>query len=458
MKSDLRRSRAPLKQPFYVEWLLLGTAAWATLSSLVLSLRCGCPLVKSDIKRSRAPLRQLLYVEWILLGMATLATLSFTLLFPNQKIAWVEMGLIAILAAMGFRLPQRRLPKFAYTVVELGILLLLTLNRGQVSAMTPLIPLLGMVVVIRSCQMLQGWRRMVVVAGVFALHGVTVLSRVEVPIPPLLAQGFRTAPTDWQMTAVKTNLVIFFGLVMMFVLLLVNALLSVYRSQQDLAIAHEQLRAYAAKVENQATLQERNRIAREIHDSLGHSLTAQTILLENALLFLPPEAARAKDYLITATESAYQALRDVSKSVSTLRTNSLQDAPLNQTIPTLVKDICQPAHIVPDYRIDLPDSLPEDISLALFRIVQEALTNTVKHSQARLVQVRLLAKSSRLHLQVLDNGKGFDPSKNTSGFGLRGMHERATNLGGSCQVWSAPGAGCRISVMLPLPQSLVYPA
>jgi signal transduction histidine kinase len=316
-----------------------------------------------------------------------------------------------------------------------------------------------MVVVIRSCQMLQGWWRVGVVAMVFTLHGVTVFSRVKIPIPPLLAQGFKTTvPTDWQMAAIRANLLIFFGLGLVFVLLLVNALLSVYRSQQDLAIAHEQLRAYAAKVENQATLQERNRIAREIHDSLGHSLTAQTILLENALLFLPPQAERAKDYLTTATESAYQALRDVSKSVSTLRTNSLQDAPLSQTIPALVKDICQPAHIVPDYRIDLPESLPEEIGLALFRIVQEALTNAVKHSQAQLVQVRLLAKSRRLHLQVLDNGKGFDPSKNTSGFGLRGMHERATTLGGTCQIWSAPGAGCRISVMLPLPQSLVHQA
>ena len=70
----------------------------------------------------------------------------------------------------------------------------------------------------------------------------------------------------------------------------------------------------------------------------------------------------------------------------------------------------------------------------------------------------LLAKSNRLHLQVLDNGRGFDPSKNTSGFGLRGMRERANALGGTYQIWSAPGMGCRVSVILPLPESFIHPA
>lgn len=414
--------------------------------------------MKSDIRRSRSPFRQLLYVEWVLLGMAALAMLSSLVLFPARRITWIEFGLTAALALMGLRLPQRRLLKIGYTAVELGMLLLIAVATGRASVMTPLLPLLGLVVVIRSCQIIQGWWRIATVAAVFALHGIMVFSRGDVTIPPLVAQNLGTSPTDWQMHAVRMNLIVFFGLVLVFVSLLVNALLSVYRSQQRLAIAHNQLRAYAAQVENQATLQERNRVAREIHDSLGHALTAQTILLENALLFLPPKADRAKDYLRTATESAYQALREVSKSVSTLRTDSRQYAPLGQTIPALMQDICQPAQIASSHRVELPDGLPDDVSLALFRIVQEALTNTVKHSQAQGVQVKLVAKSNRLHLQVLDNGKGFDPSKNTSGFGLRGMRERTQALGGTCQIWSAPGTGCRISVILPLPKSFVHPA
>lgn len=414
--------------------------------------------MKSTIRRSRSPFKQLLYVEWILIGMATLATLSAVVLFPERRITWIEISLIVALATMGLRLPRRRFSKLGYTLAELGLLLLLTMRTGQASVTMPLLPLLGLVVVIRGCQMIEGRWRMAVVAAVFILHGLAISSRVELPMSPLVARGLRSSPADWQMTAVRMNLIIFFGLALVFVLLLVNALLSVYRSQQDLAAAHEQLRTYAARVENQATLQERNRVAREIHDSLGHSLTAQTILLGNALLFLPAEAERTRIYLKAATESAYQALREVSKSVSTLRTPPLQHTPLDKTIPTLTKDICQPAGIISDARIELPRALPEDISLALFRIVQEALTNAVKHSQASGVQVMLLAKSNRLHLQVLDNGRGFDPSKNTSGFGLRGMRERANALGGTYQIWSAPGMGCRVSVILPLPESFIHPA
>lgn len=414
--------------------------------------------MKSDVRRSHSPLRQLLYVEWILLGMAMLLMLPSYLLYPDQRFAWVELGIIATLAAMGLHLPQRRWHKLTYTAVELGLLLLLSLGIAQSPAMIHLRPLLGLVVVIRSCQLFQIGGRIVVVAIVFALHGVTAFTYGDIPVPPGIAQRLSNTPAPWQINVFKINLMIFFALVLLFVLLLVDALISVYRSQQELAEAHEQLRRYAAKIESQATLQERNRIAREIHDSLGHALTAQTILLENALLYLPPQADQAKSYLVSATESAYQALREVSQSVSTLRTSPLKKESLQQAIPTLVRDVCEPAHIVPRCLIELPEFLPEDINLALFRIVQEALTNTVKHSQAALVEVKLVAKCDRLHLQVIDNGKGFDPSKNTTGFGLRGMRERATALGGTCQIWSAPKAGCRISVILPLPVAIDHPA
>ena len=414
--------------------------------------------MKSDVTRSHSPLRQLLYVEWILLGMAVVMMVPPLMLFsPRQGIPWIDLGIIATLAAMGLRLPQRRWHKLTYTAAGLGLLLLLTFNLGHSPAMVHLRPLLGLVVVIRSCQLFQTWGRLVVVAAVFALHIETAFTYGSIPLGEM-TQRLSAPPTQWQINLFKTNLLVFFGLVLVFVSLLVDALLSVYRNQQELAIAHRQLRAYAAKVESQATLQERNRIAREIHDSLGHALTAQTILLENALLFLPLQPDRSKEYLTSATEAAYQALKDVSKSVSTLRTKPPQEAPLQQTLPALVRDVCTPAHIVPECLVELPDAISEDINLALFRIVQEALTNTVKHSQATLVKVKLVAKRNRLHLQVLDDGKGFDPSKNTSGFGLRGMRERATALGGTYQIWSAPGAGCRISVILPLPTSLEPPA
>ena len=414
--------------------------------------------VKSDLLRSHSPLRQLLYVEWVLLGMAAFMTLPFATLKPDSGVAWSKLLVIILFALMGLRLPQRHWHKLVYTAVELGLVLLLTSSGGDLPVMVRLLPQIGLVVVIRSCQLFQTWGRLMVSGAIFGLHWFTTFSIVNATLNREFLPNLSYPPEQWQINVLRTNVLVFFGMVMVFVSLLVNALLSACRSQQKLALAHEKLRRYAAKVEDQATLQERNRIAREIHDSLGHSLTAQTILLENALLFLPPNANRARDYLVHAKDSAYQALREVSKSVSALRKDPLRDPPLPTAIPALAADICIPAHIKIECEIELSEPLPDEVNLALFRIVQEALTNTVKHSQSTQVSVKLSAKRDRLHLQVLDNGQGFDPSKNTTGFGMRGMRERASDLGGSCQIWSAPGKGCRVSIILPLPKALDHPA
>ena len=413
--------------------------------------------MKANGVRSHSPLRQLLYVEWILLGMAVFITLPFTAIEPDVEFDWRRLLIIAVFALMGLRLPQRPWHKVVYTAAELGLILLLTANAGGLPIMMRLQPQMALVVVIRSCQLFQGWGRMMVLGAILSLHWFTTFFYIDNAISQEILKHLSSPPDQWQVNVLKTNAFVFFAMVIVFVSLLVNALLSAYRSQQELIVAHEKLRRYAAKVEDQATLQERNRIAREIHDSLGHSLTAQTILLENALLFLPAQAAQAKGYLTSARDSAYQTLREVSRSVSALRSTPSEAALLN-TIPAIVHDICQTAQITPECSVELPEPLPDDINLALFRIVQEALTNTVKHSQATHVAVKLATKRDRLHLQVIDNGCGFDPSKNTTGFGLRGMRERATDLDGIFQIWSALNQGCRISVILPLPTVLGHPA
>lgn len=407
--------------------------------------------MKLDVLRSQAPLRQLLYVEWILLTMAVFMTLPFATIQPNSDIAWSKLLIILLLGLMGLRLPRQYWHKLVYTAAELGLILLLTATGGELPVMVRLLPQLSLVVVIRSCQLFQPWGRVSVLAAVLGIHGFTTFHTLNVPANQGLFQHLSSPPAPWQINLLKTNALVFFAMAMVFVSLLVNALLTAHRSQQELIVAHQKLKRYAAKIEDQATLYERNRIAREMHDSLGHSLTAQTILLENALLFLPQDTNRAQSYLVDAKNSAYQALKEVSRSVGALRTRPLQGKTLPVEIPALVSDICKPAHIDFDCTIDLSDPLADDVSLALFRIVQEALTNAVKHSQATLVQVKLFAKRDRLHLQVFDDGQGFDPSKNTTGFGLRGIRERAANLGGYCQLRSAPGAGCRVSVILPLP-------
>lgn len=105
--------------------------------------------------------------------------------------------------------------------------------------------------------------------------------------------------------------------------------------------------------------------------------------------------------------------------------------------------------IVPDSLVKR--SLPAEISTAIYRILKEVLTNIYKHSEATQVKIRLLVNPEALYLFVEDNGKGFDPRENTTGFGLRGMRERAVALAGQFSLASQPGAGCQTVVYIPLP-------
>ncbi|MEL6778481.1 MAG: sensor histidine kinase [Cyanobacteria bacterium J06597_16] len=420
-----------------------------------MALNLSSPYRLSSNRTAARPLRLLLYIEWILLSMGALVSITATVLHQSFQIPWPELSLVGLIGLMGLYLPLSQLrAKIFYTVIELSLFGILVMRCLDNPLMMRIIPTLGLVIMIRGCQIFQTQGRLVVAGVTFGLHLFASLTLGRMAINKGLPQLIST-PESWQVSVFQTNVIILFTLVLLFVFLLVDALLSAHKNQQKLELAHAQLQQYALQVEGQAALQERNRIAREIHDSLGHSLTAQTILLENVLLFWPQDTERAKSYLLEAKESAYQALKEVSRSVSALRDAPQPNKPLQTAVPELINKVCQSSPMTPACNITITTPLPDELSLATYRIVQEALTNVVKHAQATQLAVKISTKPQSLYVQVLDNGKGFDPSKNTTGFGLRGMKERAIALGGTCQIWSSPGAGCRISVILPLPKSLV---
>ncbi|MEM9137287.1 MAG: sensor histidine kinase [Cyanobacteria bacterium P01_F01_bin.42] len=408
--------------------------------------------------KAARPLRLLFYVEWILLSMGALAGVTITVLQQTFRVPWPELALFSLIGIMGLYLPlNQRRAKFLYTAIEVSIFGIFVLRCLDHPLMMRVVPLLGLVVMIRSCQLFQTRGRLMVASIIFSLHLFGSLTLGQTKINQNLSQ-LASTPESWQISVFQTNAIILFTLMLLFVGLMVDALLNSYRSQQKLEVVHTQLQQYALQIEGQAALQERNRIAREIHDSLGHSMTAQTILLENVVLFWEQEPKRAKSYLLDAKDSAYQALKEVSQSVSALRDAPQPEKPLQDGIGELVSRVCQSTPMTPTCEINVTTPLSNELNLAAYRIVQEALTNVVKHAKATQISVQLSTKPQSLYVQVKDNGKGFDPSKNTTGFGLGGMKERAIALGGTFQIWSSPGAGCRVSVILPLPKPLEYPA
>lgn len=392
--------------------------------------------------------RLLLYLEWILLGFTTVSAVLAALVFPIPG-TWLVIVSIAMFGAIGFKLPADKWHKILYTSLEFGIILLPTIIDSRIRFPSPL----GVIAVIRSCQMFKLPGRLMVVVLVLMsfLFSLFWQSQPDSHSYGNMGQVRKLLQESGSRELIfKLNFAFSFALVLVFVLLLINALLAERQSRQELAIAHEKLHHYALQIENQATLQERNRIAREIHDSLGHALTAQSIQLENALLFLQSNTDRTRMFLTQAKQLGSQALKEVRQSVAALRTDPLQRQSLEDAIASSVNEFFSLTGIKPDCTISLTHPLTTEVSTVIYRILQEALTNIYKHSAATKVTIQLQEKAKFIHLQVEDNGKGFHPEQNTTGFGLQGMQERTAALAGQFNLVSKPGAGCLITARIPL--------
>ncbi|HAJ58290.1 MAG TPA: histidine kinase, partial [Cyanobacteria bacterium UBA8543] len=220
-------------------------------------------------------------------------------------------------------------------------------------------------------------------------------------------------------------------------------------AEAELRKALEQEQALNQRIEELATLEERNRIARDIHDSLGHALVALNIQMETALALWQDAPNQAYEFLVEAKQLGSNALQAVRQSVSEIRSDPLQDQVLEDAIATLAQDFHNTTGVEPQCHIHLPQPLSNQVSAVVYRIVQEGLTNICKHAQATVVTIELQSTDSGLLLTLQDNGKGFQIESNRSGFGLQGMRERITRLGGHLDIVSQPGAGCQIKAFLP---------
>jgi len=218
--------------------------------------------------------------------------------------------------------------------------------------------------------------------------------------------------------------------------------------------AHRQLQAYAEQVAALATLEERNRVAREIHDSLGHALMAINVQLEKALVYHDSHPQEAVQAIRDAKSVAKDALQDVRRSVRALRTE--QEAfSCTRAIELLVEQL-RASSLVVDFAVTgSEETFPQQTLMTLYRVAQEGFTNIQKHAQATTVQVSLHFEEEEARLSICDNGRGFDaPSRLTQlegleeGYGLRGIQERLELVGGSFHLESQPGGGTHLSVIV----------
>ncbi|MEO0826293.1 MAG: sensor histidine kinase [Cyanobacteria bacterium J06642_9] len=411
------------------------------------------------------PFRSIQITEWILIGIAVLTELPWenmpylsTLLGESLvetepfPFAWLLTLLcLAALGLLGIRLPAGpALSKWAYIAIQFGLILLATtLVNWRSPFLMPYI-----VVAIRGYLIFRRTARWWVTGLAFGLATTSLViplsdvQRIQSELKELPALSLAQLNTLLLIGGISGILLSI--LVLACMLMLVNALLSERASRQQLAAVHQQLRQYALRIEDQATLQERNRIAQEIHDAVGHNLTAQRIQLENALMFCQSDPQKTETYLQTAQHLAATALTEIRQSVSTLRSDPLKGKPLSTALQVLCREFQNQISGDFIYELHLGNTVKSEVSTTVYRLVQEALTNVAKHSQANQIKLRVKTDFDSLWLMIKDNGIGFDPAQTTAGFGLKSMRERAAAMGGQLQIVTAPGQGCQLSAKLPL--------
>lgn len=196
--------------------------------------------------------------------------------------------------------------------------------------------------------------------------------------------------------------------------------------------------------------EERQRLARELHDAVSQQLFAISMLLSAVRENLPKDHP-VHGKIATAERVAGEAQNEMRALLMQLRPVPLEGKGLKEGLTELLAELKAKQPLKIEWEIaDLPD-LPKGIEDHLFRIVQEALSNVLRHSRATEVTLKLVAAPRRIHLKIVDNGIGFDMNqvKKTT-YGLQSMQERANEIGGVTEVISFPGKGTRVDVIIPL--------
>jgi signal transduction histidine kinase len=398
---------------------------------------------------SRHPLRFLLGMEWAILLLVASSCLPILLpwqtLFPTIAPAPIVTGL-NLLCLVGIFISGLVLPvgrsrdRIVYLLGLYGLILV-----PSIWGRLPLFQLLYVVYISRSCLICPVRWRWGLTIGVI---GTVVLIQIDRSQSWILVQP--PAVMQKLIMGLQVGGIALLALVLLFLQLLITTLLAERQSRAQLDQAHSQLRNYALQIEDIATLQERNRIAREIHDALGHSLTAFNLHLEGALRLLDRNPTKAKMLLKEAQDLGKTTLQDVRRSVSVLRSDPLRDRSLDAAVQALCQDHARSTLTLPNYQAQLSRSLSTAQTTVVYRVIQEALTNIAKYAEATSVTIALAQEAEEMTLTIQDNGVGFSLGQTQMGFGLQGMRERIASLDGHLEIIAGPNQGCRIIARFPI--------
>jgi len=218
---------------------------------------------------------------------------------------------------------------------------------------------------------------------------------------------------------------------------------------QDVIDARKQLENLSARLV-QAQETERRSLARELHDEVGQALSAVLVELRNLYSGLP---TKSEEQLVRHIETIKGLVENTVRTVRNmsllLRPSMLDDLGLIPALRWQAREVSRQTCMDVTVSTDrVTDDLPDDYKTCIYRVVQEALHNCSRHSNATAVRINVLQEPQKLTISIRDNGKGFDV-KQSKGLGLLGLEERVVHLGGTCEIHSTPGSGTAIAIELP---------
>lgn len=217
--------------------------------------------------------------------------------------------------------------------------------------------------------------------------------------------------------------------------------------QATLAI---QLTRLAEQSREAAILEERNRMALEIHDTLAQAFTGILMQLQAAKRFLATKPEQTSECIVRAQHLAREGLAEARRSIWYLRQDGTQSGDLLQILTRIVEQMTAGTSVQAEVCVQgTPFHLNAEVGMNLLRIAQESLTNALRHAQAQMIHISLSYESDRLQLRVRDDGQGFDwQHQGSSGFGLKGMRQRCDRIGAQLEINSNPGTGTEVTVVV----------
>ena len=257
---------------------------------------------------------------------------------------------------------------------------------------------------------------------------------------------------NWFFIAINISSIIGRGLILVLIGWIESRLVELQRNQQrQLEISNRKLRKYALTAERLAQSHERNRIARELHDTLAHTLSSVSVQLEAVKVLFEVNPGESQKLLSKTIENTRNGLKETRRTLKDLRSSQLESLGLVGAINNVIQSSQQRTGIQIDASLgkDL-DSLDDETSHSIFRIVQEAIENIIRHSNASHASLMLQNNKNEIHLTINDNGSGFSKKiiHDNESYGIRGMRERVEALGGIFAIESQPQKGTRVEVIL----------